>query len=69
MALSILNAEGVLLVIFYRPPMSNKNKLTNEMFLDEFSDFVARLATISGRFILMGDFNVHMDLPDDAFVR
>ena len=44
----------VLCALVYRPPKFNKG------FISDFSDFLARLALISDRFLIIGDFNIHV---------
>ena len=61
--------EEFLLVILYRPPPSPKNKLTAAMFLEEFNDFVGEIATMHERIVLIGDFNIHWELPDKKVVQ
>ena len=43
----------------YHPPYSLKNKCTNAMFLDDFTDFTAQLIPEKTNNIIMGDFNLH----------
>ena len=61
--------EEFLLVILYRPPPSPKNKLTGAMFLEEFNDFVGKIATMHERKVLIGDFNIHWESPDKKVVQ
>ena len=61
--------EEFLLVILYRPPPSPKNKLTGAMFLEEFNDFVGKIAIMHERIVLIGDFNIHWELPDKKVVQ
>ncbi|KAK7916761.1 hypothetical protein WMY93_012522 [Mugilogobius chulae] len=44
----------VLCALVYRPPKFNKN------FISDFSDFLAGLSLISDRFLIIGDFNIHV---------
>ena len=48
----------------YRPPPSRKNKLTNEMFLEQFTDLLGSYVACDKRFVV-GDLNVHFDNPSD----
>ena len=48
--------EDILVSVFYRPPDSS---LTD--FYEEFTTFVDSCATRSGRLLLVGDFNIHVD--------
>ena len=53
------------LILIYRSPPNNKNKLTSSMFLDEFSSLLAILTVSSSHLLLTGDFIIHVDVADD----
>ena len=57
-------STSIRLVVVYRPPPSRKNKYTTSMFLDEFPELLEKLVTSSGRLIITGDFNLHVDTED-----
>ena len=57
------------LVIVYRPPPSNKNKLTFADVIREFTPFIEHYAMSSSRFAILGDFNIHWDKPSDSHVK
>ena len=44
----------------YHPPYSLRNKCTNTMFLDDFTEFVSQLIPGSTNNIIMEDFNLHI---------
>ena len=46
------------------PPPSRKNKLTNEMFLEKFTDLNESYVACD-RLFVVGDLNVHFDNPSD----
>ena len=46
----------------YRPPPSRQNKLTNTMFLEQFSDLL-ELYVSCDRLFVVDDLNVHFDKP------
>ena len=48
----------------YRPPSSRQNKLTNALFLEQFSDLLESYVSCD-RLFVVGDFNVHFDIPSD----
>ena len=48
----------------YRPPPSRQNKLTNTMFLEQFSDLLESYVSCD-RLFVVGDLNVHFDKPSD----
>ena len=47
-----------------RPPPSRKNKLTNTMFLKQFTDLLESDVACERPFVV-GDLNVHFDNPSD----
>ena len=47
----------------YRPPPSRRNKLTNAMFLEQFSNLLE--SCFFNRLFVVGDLNVHFDKPSD----
>ncbi len=57
------------LVIVYRPPPYNKNKLTFADFLRGFSQLIEHYAMLSSSFTILGDFNIHWDKPVDSHVK
>ena len=50
-------------VLVYRPPPSTENGFTTSQFLDEFDEFLLYVNTLSGKIIMLGDFNVHVNNP------
>lgn len=53
------------LLSVYRPPPSKKNGLTTQQFLGEFSTLIETLTISSGKLLITGDFNFHVDNSDD----
>ena len=51
----------------YRPPPSRQNKLTNAMFLEQFSDLLESYVSCD-RLFIVGDLNVHFDKPSDHYL-
>ncbi|XP_028272704.1 uncharacterized protein LOC114443000 [Parambassis ranga] len=54
-------SEFVLLVVVYRPPAAAYSE-----FLLEFSDFLSSLVLSTDKVIIVGDFNIHMDVDSDS---
>ena len=54
------------LFCLYHPPPSSKNKITDSLFLDQFSDLLDRCNFLRGSLIILGDFNVHYDCPQNS---
>ena len=59
---------SVAVVCLYRPPPSKRNKLTNSMFLEEFSELLSQYADSSSDTVYIGDFNFHYDDCSDGQV-
>ncbi len=53
----------VLCAVVYRPPKYNKN------FIQDFADFVAGITLIYDRFLIMGDFNIHVCCESKPLVK
>ena len=65
---------SVAIVCLYRPPPSKRNKLTNSMFLEEFSELLSQYTDSCSDTVCIGEFNFHYDdcsvgsePPDDDF--
>ena len=54
----------------YHSPHSNKSKVTNSMFLDDFTEFTTDLFSQNTNSIILGDFNLHVnkDMDTDAAI-
>ena len=59
-----LDSHTVVFLCVYRPPPSRKNKLTNAMFLEQFTDLLESYVACD-RLFVVGDLNVHFDNPSD----
>ena len=57
------------LVIIYRPSLSKKNKHSYADFLVEFTGFIKHYALMTTRFAIVGDFNIHWNVPSDNNVK
>ena len=53
-------------IIIYRIPPSSKNKIQKSKFIEELGDLLEATATLSGKLVLLGDFNVHLDSSSNA---
>ena len=56
-------------VVVYRPPPSTENRFTTSKFLSEFDEFLLHITTLSNKTFLLGDFNVHVDIPTKPDAR
>ena len=59
-----LDSHTVVFRSVYRPPPSRKNKLTNAVFLEQFTDLLESYVACD-RLFVVGDLNVHFDNPSD----
>lgn len=67
---SVSNTSRTLtLVVVYRTPPSTTNKLRVSEYLENFHEFVGIVDQLSGKILLVGDFNVHYDTPEKSHVR
>ena len=69
----LLSAEDkhhIRLLILYRLLPSKKRRITSSMFFDEFEPLLHRYCAMeSGRLLVVGDINFHLDNPDDCDTR
>ena len=52
-------------LVVYHPPYSDKAPITNAMFLDEVTDFLATFLVEHNNIIITGDFNIHVNDTND----
>ena len=57
------------LVIVYRPPYSSNHPVTISTFLEKFAVYLESIILSSEPLCLTGDFNVHVDDPNDSSAR
>lgn len=55
------NSTSIRIILLYRPPQSNQTT-----FLCEFGKLLEAVCSKSGRFIILGDFNLHVDNISDT---
>lgn len=53
------------IVIIYRPPSSPVHPVLISTFFAEFSDYLESVVMSSEPLVLLGDFNIHVDVPTD----
>jgi hypothetical protein len=58
------------LAVIYRPPPSKQNGLNTNTFLDlEWPLFLTKYVTVDNPTLIVGDLNLHLDLPDNNETR
>ena len=60
-----INNKMVTFILVYRPEASNKNRYRMCDFYDEFTAFLAHFHSYQNEIIIAGDFNFHVNKPDD----
>ncbi|MGH0124791.1 UNVERIFIED_CONTAM: hypothetical protein FKN15_074492 [Acipenser sinensis] len=53
---------SLILAVIYRPPKNNS------AFIAEFSEFLSLVCTSTDKILLLGDFNIHVDLPSSPLL-
>jgi Reverse transcriptase (RNA-dependent DNA polymerase)/Endonuclease/Exonuclease/phosphatase family len=61
----VIGSESVVLAVIYRPSSLD----VNQRFFDDFGGLLERLATLQARTFVVGDFNVHLEITDDAAAK
>ena len=56
----------VKVAIIYRTPFSEKHPVTVTTFLRDIAEYLESIVLSSERLLIVGDMNIHMDVPDDA---
>ena len=67
MSCKVFTKDGTFLFVnVYRPPYSSKNKCTVKFFLEEFSLLLQELSCMPFFCIIIGDFNLHVELLEQS---
>ena len=53
-------------IVVYRVPPSVQNKIQKSSFITDFGDLIEQTSNLSGKLIILGDFNIHADNNNDA---
>ena len=54
------------LVIIYRPPYSDKHRVSTNAFFTEFLNYLESILMCKEQLLITGDFNIHVDIVDDS---
>ena len=60
-----VNHTSITVIATYHPPLSNQMRVTNRDFLDEFNEWAAESVSTCNNVILVSDFNLHINGPND----
>ena len=55
------------LCVIYHPPYSESNPITNRTFMEEFESYIETVVLANEPLVVTGDFNLHMENPDDTY--
>ena len=69
LTINLTPSSVVRLYCIYRPPPSTSNNFSNSTFLEEFLTLLEGAAVNDHFPLLLGDFNVHVDDPNDNFAK
>lgn len=58
------STSSTVILVIYRPPSTNCST-----FLEEFSNFLEQFVIASGRLLLVGDFNFHLNSTDSSTIK
>ena len=61
----IAQSTSINIITVYHPPYSEKNPITNTMFIDDITKFLAEALSQHQNIILAGDFNIHINNQND----
>ena len=64
----VLHNQTINFFCIYCPPPTLKNKLSFTLFLEEFPNLLDFSNSITGKTIILGDFNLHFDQPNSPDV-
>ena len=53
------------ILAIYHPPYSEKNPITNNMFMNEYVEFLADVLADHRNILILGDLNIHINSKDD----
>ena len=61
-----IKRRSLTITVIYHPPYSLNNKSTNKAFLDDFTDYMAKLLSERHNNIVVGDFNLHVSNEENV---
>ncbi|XP_072039338.1 uncharacterized protein [Amphiura filiformis] len=61
--------SGLRFICIYRPPPSVVNKYRTSDFINEFDNFINDVTTMPNKLLILGDFNIHVNIPTKSEVR
>ena len=61
--------KSLRLMVIYRRTPSKKNSASVNLFLDQFGDLIENLVLPYTDVVIVGDFNIHVDNPNDMFAN
>ena len=62
----VSSSRKLRVVIVYRPPYSEHHKISIGAFIRQFSNYMESVILSKEHLLVLGDFNIHLDVSDDA---
>ena len=62
----VSSSRKLRVVIVYRPPYSEHHKISIGTFIRQFSNYMESVILSKEHLLVLGDFNIHLDVSDDA---
>ena len=64
--IEVSSSRKLRVVIVYRPPYSEHHKISIVTFIRQFSNYMESVILSKEHLLVLGDFNIHLDVSDDA---
>ena len=59
-------SHNLRIIVIYRPPYSDEHRVTTSTFFAEFADYVETILLSKEGLLILGDFNIHIDVAGDS---
>ena len=59
-------SHNLRIIVIYRPPYSDEHRVTTSTFFAEFADYVETILLSKKELLILGDFNIHIDVAGDS---
>ena len=59
-------SHNLRIIVIYRPPYSDEHRVAMSTFFAEFADYVETILLSNEQLLILGDFNIHIDVAGDS---